>query len=151
MVGQAFSPAFVQRRCAHNCANMIPRARMSILKYDRRKEAATYRGRQTKTGNSLGLRFEKALFQSHPEFSGEVRAHVIGPGRMLVVAEDAKKTRQRERDPVMESFLSFLADDMARSPQQIKPLAPALAERIHALVGKLPVNPHEDLGDETLV
>src|SRR5450432_2669808 len=124
---------------------------MAILRETQRKKTAGYRGRQAKTGNSLGLRFERALFQSHPEFSGEVRAHVIAPGRMLVVAEPVTKSRRREDDPVMEAFLSFLAADMARSPQQIKPLDPALADRIHALVGHLPANPNEDLGDEPLV
>jgi len=112
--------------------------------------ALGYRGRQAKTGNSLGLRFDKALFQSHPEFSGEVRAHVIAPGRMLVVADTAQK-RRRKSDPVMEAFLSFLAEDMVRHPEQIKPLDPALLARIDALVGRLPFNPHEDLGDESLV
>ena len=90
-----------------------------------------------------------------PEFSGEVRAHVIAPGRMLVVAEPVTKSRRREDDPVMEAFLSFLAVDMAASPQQIKPLDRALDEaltgRIDALVGHLPARPHEDLGDEPLV
>jgi antitoxin PrlF len=91
------------------------------------------------------------LFQSHPEFSGDVRAHVIAPGRMLVVAEPVTKSRRREDDPVMEAFLSFLAADMVRSPQQVKPLDRALADRIDALVGHLPANPHEDLGDEPLL
>jgi len=124
---------------------------MTILKEAQRKTTAGYRGKQAKTGNSLGLRFDKALFRSHPEFSGVVRAHVIAPGRMLVVAEPATKSRRREDDPVMEAFLSFLAADMATSPQQIKPLDRALAERINALVGHLPAHPHEDLGDEPLV
>lgn len=112
---------------------------------------AGYRGKQAKTGNSLGLRFDKALFRSHPEFSGEVRAHVIAPGRMLVVAAPVTKSRRREDDPVMEAFLSFLAADMTASPQQIEPLDRALTERIDALVGHLPARPHEDLGDEPLV
>ena len=51
----------------------------------------------------------------------------------------------------MEAFLSFLAEDMARSPEQIKPLDQALMKRIDALVGQMPVNPHEDLGDEPLI
>jgi hypothetical protein len=51
----------------------------------------------------------------------------------------------------MEAFLSFLAADMASSPQQIKPLDRALAERINALVVHVPADPHEDLGDEPLV
>lgn len=123
---------------------------MAIPKEAQRKTAG-YRGKQAKTGNSLGLRFDKALFRSHPEFSGEVRAHVIAPGRMLVVAEPVAKSRRCEEDPVMEAFLSFLAADIATSPQQIKPLDRALAGRIDALVRHLPAHPREDLGDEPLV
>jgi hypothetical protein len=48
------------------------------------RPGAEYRGKQTRTGNSLGFRFDAALFKSHPEFAGEVHAHVIAPGRMLV-------------------------------------------------------------------
>jgi hypothetical protein len=120
---------------------------MQISKQKKTEGPAVYRGKQAKTGNSLGLRFDKALFQSHPEFSGEVRAHVIAPGRMLVVAEPTAKPG-RQSDPVMDAFLSFLAADMVRTPQQIKPLDGALVERIKALVGHLPVRPDEDLGDE---
>jgi hypothetical protein len=54
-------------------------------------------------------------------------------------------------DPVVESLLSFLAEDIVRFPEQIKPLDPALFARIDALVGHLPVDPHEDLGSEWLV
>ena len=68
---------------------------MATLKEAHAKKTG-YRGKQAKTGNSLGLRFDKALFQSHPEFSGEVRAHVIAPGRMLVVAEPSAKSQRRE-------------------------------------------------------
>jgi hypothetical protein len=124
---------------------------MAIPKGEQREAPASYRGKQAKTGNSLGLRFDKALFKSHPEFSGEVRAHVIAPGRMLVVAEPATKSRRHRADPVMEAFLSFLADDMARSPKQIKPLDRGLVKRIKALVGHLPVNPDEDLGDQPIL
>lgn len=122
-----------------------------MLKEAQREKTAGYRGKQAKTGNSLGLRFDKALFQSHPEFSGEVRAHVIAPGRMLVIAEPKTKTRRQESDPVMESFLSFLAQDMARSPQQIRPLERTLVERIDTLVGHMTADPREDLGDESLI
>src|SRR5216683_2061380 len=102
------------------------------------KAAPGYRGRQAKTGNSLGLRFDKALFQSHPEFSGDVRAHVIAPGRMLVIAETSSKSRGQKEDPVIEAFLSFLAIDMTTAPQRIKPLDRALVKRIDSLVGDLP-------------
>jgi len=124
--------------------------KMAVLKQAQRNTAG-YRGKQAKTGNSLGLRFDKALFQSHPEFSGEVRAHVIAPGRMLVVAEPVTKARRRQDDPGMEAFLSLLAADMVASPQQIRPLDPAFTGRIDALVGHLAARPHEDLGDEPLV
>jgi hypothetical protein len=124
---------------------------MAVTKPAPRKHPSGYRGKQAKTGNSLGLRFDKALFQSHPEFSGEVRAHVIAPGRMLVVAEPAAKSKRREEDPVLEAFLSFLAADIAGSPHRIKPLDRAQAARIESLVGHLTVNMDEDLGDEPLV
>ena len=124
---------------------------MSAVKQPRSRKSPAYRGKQAKTGNSLGLRFDKALFQSHPEFSGEVRAHVIAPGRMLVVAERPAKPASREDDPVLEAFLSFLAQDMTHAPQQIKPLPRSLTSRIDALVGGLAVDPEEDLGDERLI
>lgn len=109
-----------------------------------------YRGKRTRTGNSLGLRFDRALFRSHPEFSGEVRAHVIAPGKMLVVAEpeDAKR---RSEDPVLRAFLSFLAQDMERNPRQIRPLDDHLVARIDSLVAGVKPNPDEDLGGELLL
>lgn len=107
-----------------------------------------YRGKQTRTGNSSGFRFEGALFKSHPEFNGEVKAQIIAPGRMLVmaVAEGREKS-----DPVMESFLAFLAQDMARSPEKIRPLSAARARRIERLTKGIPVDLNEDLGDESIL
>ena len=103
-----------------------------------------YRGKQTKTGNSSGFRFEGALFKSHPEFNGEVRAHVIAPGRMLVLAETEG---YETTDPVMTSFLAFLAQDIARAPQEIRPLDTKLAKRADKLTKGISVSPDEDLGD----
>ena len=113
-------------------------------------DAGVYRGRQTKTGNSLGLRFERALFRSHPEFRGEVEAHVIGPGRMLVVAHPQPKRKNAE-DPVLSSFMSFLAADMLRSPGRITPLEAGVLEHIGTLVRDVNTSPEEDLGDEALL
>jgi hypothetical protein len=124
---------------------------MATLKRSQPNSTPGYRGKQAKTGNSLGLRFDKALFQSHPEFSGDVRAHVIAPGRMLVVAEPSKKSSPREPDPMMEAFLSFLAADITHRPQQIKPLDRDLTVRIRALVGHPSASLNEDLGDDSLV
>jgi hypothetical protein len=114
------------------------------------RDAGVYHGKQAKTGNSLGFRFERALFYSHPEFSGEVEAHVIGPGRMLVVADPGPK-RSAEEDPVLSSFMSFLAADMQRSPEHIAPLDAGVMEHIATLVGNVNTSPEEDLGDEALI
>jgi antitoxin PrlF len=110
--------------------------------------AIEYRGKQTKTGNSSGFRFEKALFKSHPEFNGEVTARVIAPGRMLIVAE----TETREStDPVLASFLAFLAQDIANAPRRIRPLNAKLAKRITKLTKGVVVSPDEDLDDRVAI
>lgn len=106
-----------------------------------------YRGKQTRTGNSSGFRFEGALFKSHPEFNGNVVAHVLAPGRLLVTAEAEKKTN----DPIMESFLAFLGRDIAESPEAIRPLDEALAGRIDSLVKDVKVRKDEPLGDEVVL
>jgi hypothetical protein len=106
--------------------------------------AAAYRGRQTKTGNSSGFRFEGALFKSHPEFNGEVKAHVIAPGRLLVTAES---TTPERTDPVMASFLAFLGQDLASHPEKVRPLDEKLARRANKLTKGVVVDPDEDLGD----
>ena len=115
------------------------------------RDAGVYHGKQAKTGNSLGLRFERALFHSHPEFNGEVEAHIIGPGRMLVVADPEPKRKNAEQDPVLSSFMSFLAADLQRSPEHIKPLDAGVMERIGTLVNDTDTSPEEDLGDEALI
>jgi PrlF antitoxin of toxin-antitoxin system YhaV/PrlF len=115
------------------------------------RDAGVYHGKQAKTGNSLGLRFERALFHSHPEFSGEVEAHIIGPGRMLVVADPAPRRKNAKEDPVLSSFMSFLAADMLRSPERIRPLDAGVMQRIGTLVGNVDTSPEENLGEESLV
>ena len=115
------------------------------------RDAGVYHGKQAKTGNSLGLRFERALFHSHPEFSGDVEAHIIGPGRMLVVADPEPKRKSAEEDPVLSSFMSFLAADMQRSPEHIKPLDAGVMERIGTLVSNVDTSPEENVGDEAQI
>ena len=115
------------------------------------RDAGVYHGKQAKTGNSLGLRFERALFHSHPEFNGEVEAHIIGPGRMLVVADPKSRRKNAKADPVLSSFMSFLAADMLRSPEHIAPLDAGVMERIGKLVSNVDTDPEENLGDEALI
>ncbi|MGA2150458.1 MAG: type II toxin-antitoxin system PrlF family antitoxin [Bryobacteraceae bacterium] len=108
----------------------------------------SYRGKQTRTGNSFGFRFDSALFKSHPEFSGEVRADVIAPGRMLVSIVNPVAER---RDPVMEAFLAFLAGDIATQPETVRPMSRELAARIDDLVAGVTVSENEPLGDDRLI
>jgi hypothetical protein len=115
------------------------------------ENTGVYRGKQAKTGNSLGFRFERALFHSHPEFSGEVEAHIIGPGRMLVVAESESRKKRAEEDPVLASFMSFLASDTRNSPEHITALNTDLLDRISRLVRGVKTSAEEDLGDEALI
>jgi hypothetical protein len=123
--------------------------RMRALK-DKKQSAVgaaaepAYRGRQTRTGNSSGFRFEGALFKSHPEFNGEVKAHVIAPGRMLVTAENGARERS---DPVMAAFLAFLAQDIGSHPDRIRPLDEKLMKRAGKLTKGIAVRPEQELGD----
>ncbi len=113
--------------------------------------AVEYIGKRTKTGNSMGFRFESALFRSHPEFSGTVRARVLGPGRLLVEADLPKGETAEEDDPVLGPFLALIAKDMAENPHKIKPLDEERMRRIAELTEGVVVDDDEDLGDEDLL
>ncbi len=114
-------------------------------------EPVEYIGKRTKTGNSLGFRFESALFRSHPEFSGSVRARVVAPGQLLVTADPAERERAGEGDPVLGPFLALIAKDMAENPHRIKPLDEARMRRLAELVQDVEADSDEDLGDEDLL
>jgi hypothetical protein len=128
----------------------VNRSKPAVSRPQPRIEGTKYRGKQAKTGNSLGFRFDRALFKSHPEFNGEVTATVIAPGRMLVSAETPPSRGDRE-DVVVAAFLAFLAEDMRREPQAIKPLDQDLLRRVDKLVDGVRVSPDEDLGDKALL
>lgn len=120
----------------------------SALRASRRSAGITYSGKLTKTGNSLGFRFEGALFKSHPEFQGEVTAHVLAPGRLLITAESVPQDKD---DPAMTAFLAFLAQDISDSPNGVVPLSRSLAERVDQLVENVTVSEDEDLGSKALL
>lgn len=96
----------------------------------------------------MGFRFEAALFKSHPEFSGDVRANVIAPGRLLVTADSVAS---RRADPVIASFLAFLQQDMILNPQHILPMDEARSSSIEQLIEGVAVDKDEDLGSESLL
>ncbi len=55
------------------------------------------------------------------------------------------------RAPALATFMSFLAADMQRSPERIKPLDAALVKRVSTLVKGVSTSDDEDLGDEALL
>jgi hypothetical protein len=126
----------------------MPRAKPNPPRATEKPAGTEYRGKQTRTGNSFGFRFDRALFKSHPEFVGEVKAQVIAPGRMLVSVAEPVVERA---DPVMASFLAFLGNDIARAPETIKPMSRELVERIDRLVEGVSAGQNESLGDEKLL
>ena len=110
-----------------------------------------YIGKKTKTGNSMGFRFESALFRSHPEFSGTVRARIVAPGQLLVTADPVEAKTAEEDDPVLGPFLALIAKDMAANPHKIKPLDENLMKEIAELTKGIEVDEDEDFGDEDLL
>jgi antitoxin PrlF len=110
---------------------------------------SSYTGTITTTGKSEAIRLEKALFKSHPEFrqKTKVRAHIIGPGTMLIsVAAEART--ETESDPVMAAFLSFLAADILQTPEHVKPLAETRIEEARELIKDTEVGDDETLPDD---
>src|SRR5450432_2818800 len=85
----------------------------------------TFSGAITTTGRSEAIRLDKALFKAHPEFRqrAKVRAHVLGPGHLLVTLADAPEAASDgiERDPVVSAYLAFLESDMVAHPERIAP------------------------------
>lgn len=126
----------------------MPATKSKSIRSTEKPAGTEYRGKQTRTGNSFGFRFDRALFKSHPEFIGEVRAQVIAPGRMLVSVAEPIVERA---DPVMASFLAFLASDIAKAPETIQPISRDLAKRIDRLVEGVTVSHDEPLGEESLL
>ena len=77
----------------------------------------SYKGKITTTGTSEAIRLDKDLFKQHPEFrqQAEVRADVIGPGKLLVSIVDVGEIGGDD-DPIVGAFLSFLEKDLSASP-----------------------------------
>lgn len=55
---------------------------------------------------------------------------------------------QDDTDPALNSFLTFLANDIQHNPQHLKAATPELASRIQNLVGELDVDLDAPLDDE---
>lgn len=79
-----------------------------------------YQGKVAPIGNSKGIRIDAAFFRAHPEFSGEVTATVVSDGHVLLTAKHLSMQANNNSDPVMTSFLSFLAKEMQDHPELIQ-------------------------------
>jgi antitoxin PrlF len=110
---------------------------------------SSYTGTITTTGNAEAIRLEKSLFKSHPEFRqrSKVRAHVIGPGTLLVSVVDEIMADKRA-DPVMGAFLSFLGEDITRTPARVKPLEATRIKEARELTTGVTVDDSETLPDD---
>lgn len=112
---------------------------------------AQYRGKQAKTGNSLGFRLDSAFFKSHREFNDrDVKVTVIAPGRALISVDLPSGSAQTE-DPLVGAYLAFLAKEITCNPKTIQPLSASLLRRVRALTKGIKPDPQEDLGDEALL
>jgi antitoxin PrlF len=110
---------------------------------------ATYAAKATTAGNSKALRFDRALFQAHPEFAaGEFRVQVLGPGAMLVTTTAAASGEKADADPLLEAYLAFMEDQMRAHPEHIRPLTAEDIRGLDALLANVVVDRNEDLGQD---
>lgn len=93
-----------------------------------------FKGKVAQVGNSKGVRLDAAFFRMHPEFAGNVDATVVGEGHVLLSVKHPRRARKTDEDPVMLSFLGFLAREMASHPEDIHPLDKAEMAEIGKLV-----------------
>jgi antitoxin PrlF len=66
-------------------------------------------------------------------------------GRIAFRVDDKRgvtvyRAEDEHDDPAIDHFLAFLAKDVARRPEALKPLSPALIERIEMLTKGIPVD-----------
>lgn len=116
---------------------------------------ATFKGTITTTGRSEALRLDKALFKAHPEFrqKARIRAHVIGPGSLLVTLDadaqtDADASAPFERDPVVSAYLAFLGRDLREHPERLLPFTESELARLDALTEGVVVADDETIPDD---
>lgn len=115
---------------------------------------AEFKGSITTTGRSEALRLDKALFKAHPEFKqrAKIRAHVIGPGSMLVTLDTSEPEDgagdNPERDPVVSAYLAFLERDMVEHPDRLRPFTELDVARIRTLTANVSVADTDVIPDD---
>ena len=71
--------------------------------------------------------------------------YVIQPNGDVLIT---RAIEAEETDPVMDSFLSFIADDMRKHPEKIQPLSVSVCERIDSLIPDMSLDLDAALSDE---
>jgi len=106
----------------------------------------TFTGAVTTTGTSQAIRLEKALFRAMPELrpQARVKAHVIGPGQLLISLEPAPGV-DAEQDPALAAFLAFLERDMRLHPRRLAPLSKKSLKRAVELTKRVNVSDDEEI------
>jgi antitoxin PrlF len=110
-----------------------------------------FKGSITTTGRSEAIRLDKALFKAHPEFrqKTKVRAHVIGPGSLLVTLNSFPNAEDSiERDPVVLAYLSFLERDMKEHPERLQPFSETDLARLESLTREVIVSDDDVIPDD---
>ncbi|MBK8970027.1 MAG: type II toxin-antitoxin system PrlF family antitoxin [Hahellaceae bacterium] len=73
----------------------------------------------------------------------KIRYTIQADGTVLI-----SKANEDENDPVLSSFLEFLAKDIQSNPQRLASITPALFSHIQGLVGCVDVDLDAPLDDE---
>ncbi len=72
----------------------------------------------------------------------KIRYTIQPDGNVLLSRAD-----QDEADPILSSFLSFLANDIQQNPHHVKTISPELIARIQNLVSTVDINLNAPLSD----
>ena len=80
----------------------------------------------------------------HLQKREKIRYTILPDGKVLLSRADGDETG----DPVLESFLKFLANDIQTKPQGLQALSPELLSRIRRLVGDIEVDLDAPLSDD---
>lgn len=75
-----------------------------------------------KSGGSQALRIKKGLLDKVPAMANGVIAKVLSDSTVLLVASEPEEDAgllDKEDDPMMQAFLSFLEKDITNNPAQL--------------------------------
>lgn len=105
----------------------------------------SFSGSTATTGNSQGMRLEKAFFRAAPEFNktgSPIQVDIIGPGAFLVRINE---TTPQDTDPIIGAWLSFLDKDIKSNPGHLARLMQTETTALEELVKTVVVDDNYEL------